>query len=89
MLEIDISRQALKFLEKAQPKHAKQIARKLFELQQNPFPNDSIQLKGQYSKLHRTDIGEYRVIYFVKENILFVTIIGKRNDGEVYKLLSL
>jgi len=88
MLEIDISRQASKFLERAQPKHARQIARKLLELQQNPFPHDSIQLKGQHSKLYRTDIGEYRVIYFVEENIIFITIVGKRNDGEVYKLLT-
>ncbi len=75
MLEINLS------------KNSKQIARKLFELQQNPFPHDSIQLKGQHSKLHRTDIGEYRVIYFVEEKVLFITIIGKRNDGEVYKFL--
>ena len=87
MLEINISKQASKFLEKAHPKHARQIARKLFELQQNPFPHDSIQLKGQHAKLYRTDVGEYRVIYFIEENILFITIIGKRNDGEVYKLL--
>lgn len=88
MLEIKILKQATKLLKKAHPKHAKQIERKLFELQQNPFPHDSIQLKGQHSKLHRTDIGEYRVIYFVKENNLFISIIGKRNDGEVYKLLT-
>jgi mRNA interferase RelE/StbE len=88
MLKCSISKQASKFLAKAHPKHAKQIACKLFELQQNPFPHDSIQLKGQHSNLHRTNVGEYRVIYFIKENILFILIIGKRNDGEVYKLLT-
>ena len=88
MLEINLSKQASKFLEKSHPKHARQIARKLLELQQNRLPHDSIQLKGQHSKLYRTDIGEYRVIYFIEENVLFITIIGKRNDGEVYKLLT-
>ena len=87
MLEIDLSKQAAKFLEKAHPKHAKQIARKLFDLQENPFPHDSIQLKGQYSKFHRADIGEYRIIYFMEQQTIFIVIIGKRNDGEVYKLL--
>lgn len=87
MLKINLSKQAAKFLEKAHPKHSKQIARKLLELQQNPFPNDSIQLKGRHSNLYRADIGEYRIIYFVEEDTVFVTIIGKRNDGEVYKLL--
>lgn len=88
MLKINLSKQAEKFLKKAHPKHAKQIVRKLLDLQQYPFPHDSIQLKGQRSVLHRADIGEYRVIYFVEEDTVFITIIGKRNDGEVYKLLS-
>ncbi len=87
MLEIDLSRQASKFLEKSHPKHVKQIARKLLELQQNPFPQDSIKLKGKYSDFHRTDIGEYRIIYFIKEKTIYVIIIGKRNDGHVYKIL--
>ena len=88
MLKIDLSKQAVKFLEKAHPKHAKQIARKLLELQENPLPNDSIQLKGKHSELHRTDIGEYRIIYYIEEDTHLIPIIGKRNDGEVYKLLT-
>lgn len=88
MLKINISKQAAKFLEKAHPKHARQIAQKLVELQENPFPHDSIQLKGQEAKLYRTNVGEYRVIYFVEEETLLITIIGKRNDGEVYKFLN-
>lgn len=88
MLKINLSKQAVKFLEKAHSKHAKQIARKLIELQENPFPHDSIQLKGKYSELFRTDVGEYRIIYFTEEDTIFVTIIGKRNDGEVYKMLT-
>jgi len=88
MLKINLSKQAAKFLEKAHPKHSKQIAHKILELQENPFPHDSIQLKGQHSHFHRADIGEYRIIYFTKEETIFITIIGKRNDGEVYKILS-
>lgn len=88
MLKINPSKQVIKFLNKAHPKHAKQIARKLIELQDNPFPHDSVQLKGKYSQFHRADIGEYRIIYFCNDGVLFVPIIGKRNDGEVYKLFS-
>lgn len=74
MLKINLSKQAAKFLEKAHPKHAKQIARKIVGLQDNPFPHDSIQLKGLHSDLYRTDIGEYRIIYFIESDTLFVTI---------------
>lgn len=84
MLTINLSKQA----SKDHRKHAKQIAYKLLELQENPFPNDSIQLKEHNPKLYRTSIGEYRIIYFAQEDTLFVVIIGKRNDGEVYKLLN-
>lgn len=87
MLKIDISKQAIKFLQRVQPKHGKQISRKLMELRSNPFPHDSIKLKGEHSYL-RADIGEYRIIYYSKKGVLFVDIIGKRNDGEVYKILS-
>lgn len=88
MLKINLSKQTAKFLEKVHPKHAKQIIRKIVELQENPFPHDSFQLKGQHSHLHRTDIGEYRIIYSTEEDILYVIVIGKRNDGEVYKMLN-
>ena len=88
MLRINPSKQAIKFLEKAQPKHAKQISKKLMEMRLNPFPHDSIQLKGEHSHLYRADIGEYRIIYHCRDGVLFINIIGKRNDGEVYKLLK-
>lgn len=87
MIEINLSRQATKFLENAQPKHSKQIARKLIDLRSNPNPHDSIQLKGLYSKYRRADIGEYRIIYFVDQEILYIVLIGKRNDNDIYKML--
>ena len=88
MLKINISRQAGKFLSKVQPKHGRQIARKLLELQDNPTPNDSIQLKGSYSRYKRVDVGEYRVVYYIDKEVIYVSIVGKRNDGEVYKILN-
>ena len=82
MLKIDISKQAAKFLLKVHPKHGKQIARKLMELRINPTPTDSIKLKGFAYK--RVDIGEYRIVYYVKSEILYIVVVGKRNDDEVY-----
>jgi len=88
MIEINLSKQATKFSENAQPNHSKQIARKLLDLKINPMPHDSIQLKGIYSKYRRADIGEYRIIYFIADEILYVVLIGKRNDNEIYKMLA-
>ena len=51
----------------------------------NPYPKDSILLKGQNRKLHRVDIGEHRIVYSVSNNIVMIENIDKRNDGAVYR----
>ncbi|AAY61453.1 putative cytotoxic translational repressor of toxin-antitoxin (TA) system RelE [Rickettsia felis str. Pedreira] len=33
-------------------------------------------------------IGEYRIIYRFNETTIYVILVGKRNDSEVYKLLK-
>jgi len=55
-------------------------------LMADPEPPDSILIKG--SPYRRADIGEYRIVYQVRNNCLFVFVIGKRNDDEVYRLLK-
>lgn len=88
MLKIEISKRAEKFIRKLPAKQARQIALKLNELRSNPEPHDSQKLKG-YDKYRRADIGEYRIVYFVRESVvLIVALIGKRNDDEVYKQLK-
>lgn len=86
MLKINLSRQATKRFKKLPNKHAKQVATKITELRTNPYPQDSIKLKG-YS-YHRVDIGEYRMVYHVEKQTLEILLIEKRNDDEVYKQLK-
>ena len=90
MLQVSFSRQAEKFLLNIFPKHAKQIARKIMELRINPRPSDSKKLKEKKSSLYymRSDIGEYRIIYRVEDNVLIIFVIGKRNDDAVYKVFK-
>ena len=87
MLNVNLSRQASKFLKKLPAKQARQIATKIMELRANPNVHDSIQLKG-YPEYRRTDIGEYRIIHNVDNDILNIFVIGKRNDDEVYKIFQ-
>lgn len=68
------------------PKQFKQVARKILSLMEEPRPVDSINLAG-YS-YRRADIGEYRIIYRVENDLLKVALVGKRNDDEVYKKLK-
>ncbi len=86
MLNIDLSSQALKFLKKISGKPAKQIKKKIEEMRENPYPQDSAKLSGY--PYHRVDSGEYRIIYIVNGDTLEIKICGKRNDDEVYKKLK-
>ena len=86
MLRVNFSRQSAKFIKKLSAKHTRQVAGKIIDLRSNPYPPDSRKLKG-YS-YHRTDIGEYRIVYQVEERVLEILLIGKRNDNEVYKQLK-
>ena len=81
--EPDLSREASKFLEKIPSKHARQVAKKIRELLDDPLPEDSIRM--QNSPFHRVDSGEYRIVYEFDQATVRIPVIGKRNDGEVYK----
>ena len=85
MLKSNLSKQAAKTLSKLPLKQAKQIARKISQLQLNPKPQDTKKLIN--SDYLRVDSGEYRIIYLInnEQNSLDILLIDKRNDGEVYK----
>jgi mRNA interferase RelE/StbE len=84
---LDLKLKAKKFIISLPPKHERQIKDRILELQKNPIPHDSKKLQG-YEDYIRVDIGEYRIIYrYNKEKeLITVILIGKRNDGEVYRI---
>ena len=85
MRRLDLTRDALKFLDGLPPKQFKQVAVSMLDLLRNPEPHDARPLKG-YSYF-RIDVGEYRIVYDLPEGMVRVLLIGKRNDDEVYKEL--
>ena len=85
MLKLDLSRDALRFIQTLNPKQYRQVVGTVFRLLQNPEPQDSPALIGY--PYHRVDIGEYRIIDNVDGNVLKVFLIGKRNDDESYRTL--
>jgi len=88
MLKIEISKRAEKFIRTLPVKQKRQITGKILDLRTNPEPHDSIKLKG-YDQYRRTDIGEYRIIYFVRDFVVLVIFLaGKRNDDDIYKQLK-
>ena len=86
MLKLELDRNIDKFLSRIPVKHSSQISKKIQLLRSNPKPHDAKQLIGY--NLLRADSGEYRIIYQFDEEKLYIVLIGKRNDDEVYKLLK-
>ncbi len=50
-------------------------------------PHDARPLSGM-DGYYRVDSGEYRIVFRIEGELLRVPMIGKRNDGEVYRRVS-
>ncbi|HEX2792485.1 MAG TPA: type II toxin-antitoxin system RelE/ParE family toxin [Candidatus Paceibacterota bacterium] len=86
MRRIDVSKRAAKYLRSLLPKHARQVGDKILDLAKHPEPPDSKPLQGH--DYRRADMGEHRIIYRFSEDCLFIALVGKRNDGDVYRKLD-
>jgi mRNA interferase RelE/StbE len=87
MLNLDLSKEAAKFLQKMPAKHARQVAERIMALRQAPSEVPTEDLKG-YAPFRRLTSGEYRIVYFIEGETVFVTLVGKRNDDDIYKQLA-
>lgn len=86
MLKLEITKSVEKTLEKMPDKHFCQIYDAIEALRVNPEPEDTkILVTNIMPKRRRKDIGEYRIIYWHDETTLYIDVVGKRNDKDVYK----
>ena len=86
MLPLSLSKASIHFLDTLPPKQYRQVTRKIIMLMANPRPTDAERLKGYDHS--RVTVGEYRIIFDVRDSVLRVVAIGKRNDDEVYRRLN-
>lgn len=86
MRRLDLTHDALGFLKTLPPKQFRQVVSKTFELMANSEPPDSKTLTGY--EYRRADVVEYRIVYRFDRDFLYVALIGKRNDSDIYKRLK-
>lgn len=86
MRKLDLDHDAAKYLQDSDAKQYKQIASKMLSLMANATPADYSQLKG-YS-YYRVDSGEYRIVYRLDTDTVYIALIGKRNGDKVYDKLK-
>lgn len=80
MLDVEYSRQAQKFLQRADDVLVKRIFQKIEILQQSPIIPDTKVIEGFREKLFRVRVGNYRILYEIDYavNKLGVVKIDKR-----------
>jgi mRNA interferase RelE/StbE len=84
MYKLDITKAVDRFLKKLQPKQFRQVVQTILKLRFDPNPNDSKQLIGS-AQYKRVDIGEFRIIYRIEDDVVKIAVAGKRNDNDVYR----
>ncbi len=82
MRSLNLSNFAADFLTTLESKQSRQIWNKIVSLMKDARPNDSIDLDGEF---FRTSIGEFRIVYKFDKSILYIVLVGRRNDDEIYK----
>lgn len=83
MRNLHFYKKAQKFLQTLPPKQRKQVFEKIVSLQSDVRPNDIKKLHG--NDFYRVDSGEYRIVYDWDEALVYIRVVGKRSDGEVYR----
>ena len=64
-------------------KYRDQIVARIIKLADDPFPNDSMQLKGREERRIRQ--GAYRILYIVKVKTVTVHVVKVGHRSHVYK----
>ncbi|WP_027188286.1 type II toxin-antitoxin system RelE family toxin [Desulfovibrio cuneatus] len=86
MRTFTLTKDAQKALDKMPDKQFCQLYDAAEALRRNPEPEDSKELVSNITpKRRRKDVGEYRIIYWFDDACLYIDVIGKRNDSDVYK----
>ena len=83
MYQIEWTKKALDNLYELDNFISQRIAKKINELSINPFFNDVKRLKGIHG--YRLRIGDYRVIFDIEGDSIFILKIGHRKN--IYKKL--
>lgn len=79
--EIVIEKSAVKFLSKLEKRIKSEIIAAIDKLADDPRPFDYKKLVDSKG-LYRIKIKQYRVIYFVKDNLLVISVVRIAKRGE-------
>jgi len=82
MYKVKIEKKAVKKLAKIPPPYYSKIKNAILDLADNPQPSGCKKLKGREG--YRIRIGDYRVIYEIIDDVLFVNVLDLGSRGGIY-----
>jgi mRNA interferase RelE/StbE len=82
--QVIIHREAKKDIKKLHPHIRARVIETLDKISENPRLHGAILLSG-YPDTYRYRVGEYRIVYKVRDKELEVLILDAKPRGEVYK----
>ena len=62
----------------------KRVAQRIDALACDPFPRGSVKLEGS-SDLRRVRVGDYRIIYQIRHEILVILVVRVKHRRDVYR----
>lgn len=85
MFNLVYSPKATKAIKKFPQEYQKLILKKIIILQKNPWPRGYDKIVAENPPLYRIRIGDYRVFYFIEEEIKEIIIVDiKRRTSQTY-----
>lgn len=82
--KIEFSRKAERQFKDLTNQIQKRLKPKIDALAQNPRPRGVKKLEGE-DELYRVRVGDYRVIYQVRDDVLIVLVVSLGDRKEIYK----
>ncbi len=86
MYEIELKREPEKFIRKQSRKIQIQLISALRKLQKDPRPRQAKKLSG-LDALYRIRVGDYRIVYTIREKKLLILVLRIAHRKDVYKKL--
>jgi len=86
MYKVKVAEEAARFIRKQDKRIQRQIINNIRGLAQNPRPQGCKKLQG-YKDLYRIRSGNYRIVYTVREKMLFVFVVRVAHRKDIYRRL--
>ncbi|MEH2023840.1 type II toxin-antitoxin system RelE family toxin [Nostoc sp.] len=82
--QIEISNRAVKQLKKLSTDIRDRINEKILDLAENPCPSGVVKLENTDNQ-YRIRVGNYRVLYEIKDDVLIVKVVRVGHRRDVYR----